>query len=1090
MNVREHFKRVSKLYALTLILLLSGVCSWAQVRVTGKVIDVNGQPMGFVTVIVKGTTSLATNSADNGTFTLNNVPNNAVLIASSIGYKTQEVALNGRAYIEIVMEENAISIDEVVVTALGISRSKKALGYAVQDVKGDELQKVRTQNVVSALSGRVAGVQVAAASGQMGGGAKINVRGNTSLTGNNQPLFVVDGIPISNADFSYGATGGGGYDMGNLAGDLNPDDIESMSVLKGASATALYGSRAANGVVMVTTKKAKAAQKTFGVSVNSSVTLEEAAYMPELQKLYGGGFQYSGAGTLDGFLTASINGKTYRLVDYSTDESWGPKYDPNIKVLKWNAFDSWDTANYLNETPWVYPKNDYKTYFQTGVNLTNNVQISKATEESTFRMSFTNSEITGITPNSKLSRNTISINGTSKMNKYLDIWATANYINNKATGRPETGYGDRNPIQKMWQWSQTQLDYKDLKDYLNPDGTQRTWNRSSWDDATPLYTDNPYWSAYKNFQNDKRNRIYGNTGMNITLNSWIKFTGRVGLDYFNLTMEERYAVGSQATSEYYLDNREALEITTEAFVNLNKRFFNDKFGVSGLIGAASSDRKSWRTGGITVGGLVNPNVYNLSNSQTKATVYDTKTSKRINSVFANATMDFYQFLFIDLTARNDWSSTLPQANRSYFYPSINVSALLTSLDFMKSYKWVNYAKLRGGWAKVGNDTDPYNLESYYAASTGGAFGSNPRYNAPTTMANPNLKPESTRSWELGLEARFLNNRLGFDLSYYEKHTYDQIVPAMVSGATGYASMYINSGHMSNKGIELTLNGSPVMTKNFTWDVQLNVATLDNKVETIAEGLSYLNLQNGPFRVKSGAFVGASYPVIYGTGYVYDDQGNKLINPSTGYYAASPIKPIGNATPSFTAGLTNTFNYKGFDMSILIDMQRGGNMYYTSYMWGMYSGIFEESALQNGIDIRENGLSLESYYGKWDAVNNKFVYTDASGNVSATPVANTKVLDAETYGAYHYDRNDEKNVFSTDFIKLREIRLGYTIPAKYTGPIKQLRISAYGRNLAIWGRATKHFDPEYLQMAGSNAQGIEGGYVPSTRSYGFSLSFNF
>lgn len=1089
MNVKEHLKGVSKLFALTLLLLFAGVCSWAQVRVTGKVIDVNGQPLGFVTVVVKGTTT-ATNTAENGTFTFTSVPANGSLIVSSIGYKTQEVLLNGRAYVEVVLEEDAISIDELVVTALGISREKKALGYAVQDVKGDELQKVRTSNVVSALSGRVAGVQVAASSGQMGGGAKINVRGNTSLTGNNQPLFVVDGIPISNADYSYGATGGGGYDMGNLAGDLNPDDIESMSVLKGASATALYGSRAANGVVMVTTKKAKSAQKTFGVSINSSVSIDQAAYMPQLQQLYGGGFVYEGAGTLDGFLAANIGGKTYRLVDYATDESWGPKYDPNLKVLHWNAFDEWDTANYLVERPWVYPKNDYKTFFQNGVNYTNNIQFSKGSEDGTFRLSYTNSEITGITPNSKLSRNTVSFSGTAKMNKYLDLWATANYVHNKATGRPETGYGDRNPIQKMWQWSQTQIDYADMKAYLNPDGTQRTWNRTSWDDGTPMYTDNPYWSAYKNYQNDRRNRLYGNAGMNLKLTDWLKITGRVGVDYFSLAMEERFAVGSQATSEYYLDNREALEVTSEVFANFNKRFMNDKMGISALVGAASSDRQSWRTGGITVGGLVIPGLYNLSNSQTKATAYDTKSHKRINSVFGNITFDYNQLIYVDLTARNDWSSTLPADNRSYFYPSVNVSAVLTSIDALKELGWLNFAKVRGGWAKVGNDTDPYNLESYYAASTGGGFGSNPRYNPPTTMSNPFLKPESTKSWEVGLEARFLDNRVGFDVSYFQKDTYDQIVPVMVSGATGYASMYINSGQMTNKGVEVTLNLTPVKMTNFTWDMQLNVATLENQVVSIAEGLDYLNLQNAPFRVKSGAFRGASYPVIYGTGYVYDDAGNKLINSANGYYAATPIKPIGNATPDFTAGLTNTFNFKGFDLSVLIDMQRGGHMYYTSHMWGMYSGLLEETAIQDGKDIRENGILIEGYYGKYDAATKKFVYTDATGAVTTTPVKNTKVLGAEAYGAYHYDRNDEQNVFDTDYIKLREVRLGYTIPSKFTGPIKQLRISAYGRNLAIWGEATKHFDPEYLQMAGSNAQGIEGGYIPSTRSYGFSLSFNF
>ncbi len=1013
-----------------------------------------------------------------------------VLSVSSIGYKTQEIALNGRASVEIVLEEDALLINELVVTALGISREKKALGYAVQDVKGEELQKVRTSNVVSALAGRVAGVQISAASGQMGGGAKINVRGNTSLTGNNQPLFVVDGIPISNADFSYGATGSGGYDMGNLAGDLNPDDIESMSVLKGASATALYGSRAANGVVMVTTKKARANQKTFGVSINSSVTFENAAYMPQLQRDYGGGLIFEGPGTSEGFLTASIGGKTYKYVDFVDDMSWGPKYNPNIKVLGWNSFDSWDTANYLVEKPWMYPKNDYKTYFQGGVNLTNNIQIAKSSDAGSFRMSYTNSEITGITPNSNLKKNTISFSGTGVFNKYLEGWATANYVNNSATGRPETGYGDRNPAQKMWQWSQTSSDYKDLRAYVNPDGSQRTWNRSSWDDATPAYTDNPYWSAYKNYQSDHRNRVYGNAGLNLKVTDWLKITGRVGLDYFNLAMEERAAVGSQSTSEYYLDSREALEINSELFANFSKRFLDDKLGVSALLGVSNSNRKSWRTGGITVGGLVIPGLYNLSNSQTKATAYDSKSIKKVNSVFGNITFDYNQFVYVDITARNDWSSTLPSDNRSYFYPSVNVSLVLTALDALKELNWLNFAKLRGGWAQVGNDTDAYNLESYYAASTGGSFGANPRYNPPTTMSNPFLKPESTKSWEVGLEARMLDNRVGLDLSYYKKDTYDQIVPVMVSGATGYASMYINSGHMSNSGIEVTLNLTPVKTNNFTWDMQFNIATLDNLVVDIAPGLDYLNLQNAPFRVKSGAFKGSSYPVIYGTGYVYDDAGNKLVNPANGYNAQTPIKPIGNATPSFTAGWSNTFNYKGFDMSILLDMQRGGHMYYTSYMWGMYSGLLEESVWKDGIDIRENGVVLDGYYGKYDDATSKFVYLDAAGAVTTTPVKNTKNLAADSYGGAFYDRCDEQNVFSTDYIKLREVRLGYTIPSKYTGPIKQLRVSAFGRNLAIFGAATKHFDPEYLQMAGSNAQGIEGGYIPSTRSYGFSLSFNF
>ncbi|HOW31845.1 MAG TPA: TonB-dependent receptor, partial [Bacteroidales bacterium] len=363
-------------------------------------------------------------------------------------------------------------------------------------------------------------------------------------------------------------------------------------------------------------------------------------------------------------------------------------------------------------------------------------------------------------------------------------------------------------------------------------------------------------------------------------------------------------------------------------------------------------------------------------------------------------------------------------------------------------------------------------------------------------ANPDLKPERTTSWEIGTELKFFKNKLGLDISYFYKKTTDQIVSVRVSGATGYANKNINAGSMTNKGLELALSGTPLKKKDFTWDVLLNIATLKNKVEEIAPGLDYLTLGSGPFKVQSGAFVGMTYPIIYGTDYVKDAAGNIIVGPS-GNYLPSEIRPLANVTPDFTAGLTNTFTYKGIDLSILFDMQRGGNMYYLSYMWGMYSGILEESAKtnENGVNIRESiedggGVLLEGVYGKYNSVTHEITYLDAEGNVSATPVKNTTRLDGQAWAEHHYDGPDMQSIFSTDFIKLREIRIGYALPAKYTGPIKGVKISAFGRNLAIFGAATEHFDPEYLQMAGSNAQGLEGGYLPSTVSYGFGLNFNF
>jgi TonB-linked SusC/RagA family outer membrane protein len=1006
--------------------------------------------------------------------------------------KKIEVEIAGRSVINGIMESDILGLDEVIVTALGISREKKALGYAVQDVKGDELAKVRTQNIVSTLSGRIAGVQITSSSGQIGGGSKINIRGNTSLTKNNQPLFVVDGVPLDNSDYSYGATGAGGYDLGNLASDINPDDIESVSVLKGASASALYGSRAANGVIMITTKKGAAtADRSFGVSVNSSVNFDKAKYYPKYQKLYGGGY--------GDFSEIEIGGQVYNYPAYEVDESWGPKLDPSVLVLPWNAFDPWDTKNYLKEVPWVYPENDYTYFFQTGVNYTNNVAVVATNSRGALRVSFTNMDVKGIYPNSTLKRNTINLSGNSKVNDYLDTWINANYVQNVVVGRPETGYGDRNPVQKMWQWIHTNVDYKALEDYKTPSGSQRTWNRNAYDDPSPAYTDNPYWSSYENYQNDRRDRFFGNFGMNLALTSWLKLTGRMGIDYYKMIAEERMAIGSQATSEYYKSVYSNAEVNSEFFFTVDKRFSDGLFGLSALLGGNRLDRKYWRDGGLTIGGLMLPGLYNLSNSYNKPTVYDTQNWKRLNSLYASASIDYNRMLFLDLSARNDWSSALPAGGRSYAYPSATLSFLISELGAIKGNNVISYAKLRGGVAQVGNDTGPYELLNYVALNTSftdvnGVL--NPRMGFSSTLANPDLKPEKTNSWEVGAELKFLQNRINLDASYFYKETLDQIVSVRVSGASGYGFKNINAGKMINKGFEITLGGAIVKSRNFSWDVMLNLASIKNTVEEIGPGLDYLTLGSGPFKVQSGAFVGLSYPIIYGTDYVVDDQGNRIVGPS-GNYIPSEIKPLVNVTPNLTAGLTNAFRFMGFDLNVLVDMQRGGNMYYLSYMWGMYSGILEESAKINelGKNIRDDvedggGVLLDGVYGSYNALTGEITYLNANGSVSATPVKNTTRLDGQEWAEHHYDGPDRQSIFSTDFIKLREISLGYNIPSALTGPIRGIRISAFARNLAIFGAATKHFDPEYLQMAGSNAQGIEGGYLPTTVSYGFGLNFNF
>lgn len=1089
-----------KNFTLMLVLALS-LCAqavFAQTRnLSGTVVDATtNSPIIGATVILNGTSRGDVTGAD-GRFSITDVAGAAVLEVSYLGYKTETVNVPATSSnVKVALTEDALNISEVVITGLGVSREKKALGYAVSEVDGDEMTKARTSNVVGALSGRVSGVQITQASGQLGGGARINIRGNTSVTGNNQPLFVVDGVPIGTSDYSSGASGaGGGYDVGGGAGDLNPDDIESISVLKGAGATAIYGSRGANGVVLITTKKAKkTGSKHFGVSVNSQVTIDTPGIMPEAQKLYGGG---SAQDPAKAFAKVAINGKDYNIINYSADESWGPAYDENLKYLAWNSFDEWDTENYLKPKSWVYPEHDYHDFFRNGVGTTNNIQISGSDAGYTYRLSYTNLSQTGITPNSRLLRHTVSFNGTADINKHLSSWLAVNYVENKGKARPQTGYGSKNPARNMWQWTQTQLDYNELQAYKNPDGTQRPWNRTAWNDATPKYADNPYWMVNENAQRDRRDRVYGNAGVKLKFfDDKLTITGRAGMDMFRFKIEEITAVGSQSQSEYYLVERFYVETNFDVFANYADRYAKDKIGFSIMAGTSSNDRKYSYTGGVTKGGLVVPGIYNLANSTQLAGVYDNKSHKRINSIFAQATLDYNQMIYLDITGRNDWSSTLPANNRSYFYPSFNLSVILSQLPGLKDVHWLSFAKLRGGWAQVGNDASTYSIDRYYSSSNN--FNGNPMYGNPSSLQNPYLKPERTDSWEVGLEASFFNRRLSFDLAYFDKQTRDQIIPLSVSAGTGYTSIYSNAGLMTNNGWEFTISGTPVSTKSgFKWDLSFNMATLKNRVVRLADGIDYLRLSTNGFSVESGAYVGSAYPIIYGTDYQTDEYGNRLVTTS-GIYRPTEITNIGNAAPKFTAGLSSSFSYKGFDLSILFDMQLGGHMYWISNAYGMYSGILKESAQMTYVDgkwdnIRNHGIVLDGVYGTMttDANGNKVIkYTDANGNPSDTPVKNTTALSAKNYGYYFAKGVDAQNVYKTDYIKLREIRFGYTFPRKWTGPIKDIRLSFFGRNLATFMNDNKHFDPEYLQASGSNIQGLEGGYIPSTRTFGVGLSFNF
>ena len=1059
-------KKRLTLFFVSLFLCVGSVL--AQTKVTGTVYSQeDGQPIIGAAVKIDGTqTGMLTDV--NGKFTLTLPEGKNQITVSYLGYLAQTVtAKNG---MRIFLKADAATLDEVVVTAMGISREKKALGYAVSEVNAEDLIKSRggLSNPVNALQGKVAGLQISSGAGSMGGSSKVLIRGNNSLSGSNQPLFVVDGVPIEGKDFNSTDTqrGGGGYDYGNLIQDLNPDDIENVSVLKGAAASALYGSRASNGVIMITTKKAQK-QQGLGVEFSSTLGFERVTKLPKLQKEYGGGYGYLTLDGYDDFGEVEINGVTYTVPDYSMDESWGPKFDGR-QVLSWYDLAKWEANGRVGNpttSAWSAPKHDYEDFFETGISFTNNVAISQVYDNSAFRISYTNTSLDGYLPNSSMYKNIFNVNGNiMSPDKKLNVFTSVNYFNSRAKGRQDTGYGDNNIMVKFVQWGQRQLDMDELKDmYRYPDGTQATWNRNDAEDPTPAYHNNQYWSRYMNYQNDTRNRIYGNVGVSYQILPQLKAQYKVNLDFFVDKQYERNAVGSQEESRYEEISRQQYEINHE-FMLMYNQSFND-FTLNANLGANIMKNHYEYVYGETQGGLAIPEFYNLANSLTQAAGYNYRREKSINSLFGDVTLGWKNMLYLEATVRGDKSSTLPKDNNTYVYPSVTGSFIFSELLKEKA-PWLSFGKVRLGFAKVGNDTDPYQLYNIFSQYTNIA-STTPGYRLPNTMQNPDLKPESTTSFEAGLEMSFFNNRLGFDITYYQTNTKDEILPLSVSGTTGYIYKYVNSGEIENKGIEFGLHATPVKTRDFEWNTNLTLASNKNKVKSLADGVDYYRITSAPFLVEVGAMVGEEYGVIMGTDYVYDDNGNKLVDEDGLYMATSGNQVIGHIFPDFTGGWNNTFRYKNFDLGFQLDFSKGGQYFSTTYLWGMYCGMFEETAANN---VRETGIVSEGY-------------TEAG-------VPNTTVIAARDYFENFYSGPAAQSLLKSDYLKLREVSVGYTFNLKPQWFVKSLRLSAYGRNLAVWGPDVKHFDPEMIVTGSGNIQGVEGGATPMVSTYGFTVNMKF
>lgn len=1022
-----------------LFLLLISIGSYAQDRMLkGRILSKDGTSLPGASIIVKGSDK-GTSAASTGEFSLS-APSNATLVISFIGYKSQEIAIGSQTLFDISLEEDASILSEVIVTALGIAREKKALGYSVQEVSGKQMTQARTTNFVNALSGKIAGVQVTGSNGAPGASSRVLIRGTSSIGSNNQPLFVVDGIPIDNGNYGSGTS----VDYGNGASSINPDDIDNVSVLKGPSAAALYGSRGANGVILITTKSGKGV-KGIGVSVNSNTTFDTPFRQPKWQDEYGQGNKG---------LFSFVDG-TGKGVNDGVDESWGPKMDGRLLP----QFDSpLDADGKRIPTPFLPHPDNVNQFYQTGKTYTNNIAITGSNEKGDFRLSFTDLNQSGILPNTDYKRRTVSLNAGWNLTKKLSIRATGNYIVDGSENRSNWGL--------YFIWFGRQVDMEKLQDYQAPGSIyQYNWNYNYWT--------NPYYFLNLSKKYNKKDRIYGNLSATYKFNDWLTLTGRTGTDVYIDRRKTRGAAridNLNGAKQYDSYNEEQIfirESNSDFLLNATHKF--GEFDISANFGANHRSNYYQRNyAGATE--LAIPRVWNLGNSRQAKVAENSYTEKQVNSVYAAANIGFRNYLFVDLTARNDWSSALPSDNRSYFYPSAALSMILTDM-FKINSSVLSFAKLRAGIARVGNDTDAYRLVQAYKYEN--PWGSTPTLSENNAMLNATLKPELTNSYEIGGEIRLWRNRVGLDVTYYNKQSFNQILDVNISQTTGFNSKLLNAGRLENKGVEVQLSATPVKVGGFQWDIAVNWARNQNKVIELAEGLTTYTL--GTVRgMTIEARVGEPYGTFFGQGFLRDPSGN-IVYDNSGYPRINPTRRIlGSFTPKWIGGFMNTFTYKKASLSTLIDVKQGGDIFSQSVNIGRYTGVLKETLLG-----REEGIIGEGVVNTGTATEPVYV-------------PNTKRISSEEWHKKYYAlTNNEETIFDGSYVKLREVKLSYVFSGQVFKklPFRDLSISVVGRNLLLLHSNVPHIDPETSYYNDGNLQGIENGQVPTTRSVGFNISFN-
>jgi TonB-linked SusC/RagA family outer membrane protein len=1003
------------------------------VQVTGRVTDNTGALPG-ATVKVKGS-KMATSTNADGRYSINVPDENAVLVFSSIGYLTQEIVVGGRNVIDVKLTEEASKLNEVVVTALGISRQRKALAYSVTEVKGDEFTQARENNVANALTGKVAGVNATGLSTGPGGSSRVIIRGNGSLSGGNQPLYVINGMPLENSVPGGSATtngSAGNVDRGDGIAGINPDDIESISVLKGGTAAALYGARAANGVILITTKKGRA-QKGIGVDYNSSYTMEKPAVFPDWQYEYGQG---------DNGVKPTTQGEAIQ----TGRRSFGAKIDGSPYVA----------ADGLTH-PYSAQRDNIKNFYQTGSTFTNTLAFTGGTEAITYRFSAADLNSKSVLPNTTYDRKTANLSINSKLGKRINIEALAQYNIETANNRTTAGDALGNPNWTPYMIANT-ADIRWLKPGYDANGNEIAWNDAS-------IASNSYFVANKFKENDNKNRFIGQAGITFEIIKNLSLKGVVSRDFYYYNYQYILPTGT-----LYVPNGQYSELKVDASetnglltLNYNGKITND-FALTAFVGA-NQQRSVYNESNITGSNYIIPYFYSSTNLSTISTT-PTNNKTAINSLMGSADIGYKNFAYLTVTGRQDWFSTLSPQNNSLFYPSVGGSFVLS--EAFKLPEVISYAKLRASYAQVGGGApSPYQINQ---AFTMVPSSGQPLQNvSSTTITNSKLRPYTSTTTEAGIEARLFNSRLGFDVTLYDRKTTNDIVSTAISGTTGYNNVILNVGELSNKGIELLLNGTPVKSKNFGWTTSYNFAYNKNEVVRLAAGLDQIQMASS---VNGWAYinniVGQSYGSIVGTRILKNANGQTVFNATTGLPVATGLQTLGKGVAPITMGFSNDFRYKRFSLNVLLDGKFGNKIFSLMEVYGTRLGLMKTT-----LPGRESGLQLSGV----DQAGNPYSRT--------VPVSNLRSY-YDNYKSY-----SELFLHDAGFVKLRQVIFTYSIPAELLKAIsvQNASISFVARNLLTIYKQTDNFDPESSFTNGSS-QGFESFGLPRTRSYGLNLMVKF